>query len=284
MSAPEALLQHLITSLGVPVEQHTARAGAVHTSYLVAGSGPPVLLLHGGGGSAIGWYPAFAPLAVRYRVIAPDMVGHGLSDKPSARYDRPYLRAWLEAFLDGLGIERASIVAHSTGGAVALQLALDSPERLDKLVLVNSVGLGPGARIPVTLALLMMWQNVFPTRALGQWFLKHYVLSAPEQVNDAMLALEQYERCLIGLPGGRRFFWQGRGRVLRPFPMRDLARVRHPTLLIWGDADRNYPLAQAEAALQVMPNARLEVIHKAGHVCFREQPAQCAKALIHFLQ
>ncbi len=276
-------LRRLLSGIGVPVERRFVSAGGVRTHCLSAGAGRPVLLLHGGGGVAIGWYPVIGPLARRFQVIAPDMVGHGLSEKPSAPYDRPYFSAWLANLLDAWGLEAATIVAHSTGGAVAVQFALDHPTRVDRLVLANAVGLGSGARVPLSLMAFMMWQNFFPTRAGGRRFLERWALYDPHRLDEPMLWVDDQERRAVRSPGGRRFFWLGRGRALVPFRPEELGRLRQPTLIVWGEADRNYPLAQAEAAQRLMPNARLHVIAEAGHLCFREQPEAFNAALLAFL-
>ncbi len=281
-----ALLQELINRIGVPVQQQTVTAGGIRTSYLSAGAGEPVVLLHGGdaGAGAIRWLTVIGPLSAHFCVIAPDLVGFGESEKPPALYDRPYFSSWLEQFLAAISLHQARLVGHSLGGAVALQFTIDNPQRVDRLVLVNAAGLGPASqRVPASLKLRMILQNLVPTRASSKWFLEHHVLADPANITETMLQLEDYSREIVRSPGGRRVFWQGRGRAAGPIPLDDLARVPCPTLLIWGEDDPNFPLASAQTAVRRLPRGRLKIIHGARHACFVDQPELFNDTLLHFL-
>ena len=281
-----ALLESLIKRIGVPAEQHTVGVGKINTWYLAAGAGPPVVLVHGGdaGTGALRWLPVIGPLAAHFRVIAPDMVGYGESDKPSAPYDRRYFSTWLTGFIDAVGLQRASLVGHSLGGAITLQFTLDNPERVDRLVLVNSAGLGRASqRVPLTLKFRMICHNLFPSPLSSRWFLEHQVLFDPKAVNDTLLELEEYGRAVIKMPGGRRVFWQGRGRAVAPMPLQRLGRLSPTTLIVWGEADPNFPLASAEAAARVIRHARLKVIPNSRHLCFFDRPEVFSEVLLGFL-
>ncbi|MFM2485185.1 alpha/beta fold hydrolase [Celerinatantimonas yamalensis] len=132
----------LIESTKVPVTQSNVLVDSINTAYLSAGSGYPVVILHGGGAGAVTWYPSIGPLAKKFHVIAPDIVGYGESDKPDAAYDKNYFVAWLKKFLLKLEISKVHILGLSQGGAIALQFTLDYPKMVDKFVLVDSGGLG----------------------------------------------------------------------------------------------------------------------------------------------
>jgi 4,5:9,10-diseco-3-hydroxy-5,9,17-trioxoandrosta-1(10),2-diene-4-oate hydrolase len=279
-----AALKGLIRRTGVPTEQRNVDAGTIKTSYLTAGTGKPVLFLHGAGKGGIQWYTVIGPLSDHFQVIVPDVVGYGESDKPSASYDRLFFSAWLQSFVDALGLEKVDLVGTSQGGAIALQFVLDNPERVDRLILVNSAGLGEVTQeISLTLKLRMMWQELFPSSASSQWFLEHYALFDARKIDQAMLDLEEYGRGVLQMPGGRRAFWQGRGRGVEAIPAEQLEQILHPTLLIWGEEDRTFSLSSAKAAVGVMPNAQLQVISRAGHICFLEQPAEFNRVLLKFL-
>src|SRR5215210_8096120 len=112
-------------------------------SYITAGSGPVLLLIHGITGSSRHWESVISLLAERFTVIAPDMLGHGLSAKPRGDYSLGAFASGARDMLVALGHERATVVGHSLGGGVAMQFAYQFPERCERLVLVSSGGLGP---------------------------------------------------------------------------------------------------------------------------------------------
>ncbi|HEX9235969.1 MAG TPA: alpha/beta fold hydrolase, partial [Actinomycetota bacterium] len=111
-------------------------AGDLSTSYLEAGTGPPVILLHGLGATNASFLPTLTALAAEYRVIAPDLPGFGDSSKPFARYNARFFGRWLFAFMDALGIGRAHLVGNSMGGRVAIEGGLMAPDRVDRLALL----------------------------------------------------------------------------------------------------------------------------------------------------
>jgi 4,5:9,10-diseco-3-hydroxy-5,9,17-trioxoandrosta-1(10),2-diene-4-oate hydrolase len=251
-------------------------AGTINTVYLAAGSGQPVVLLHGALAAGITWYPVIGPLAAHFGVIAPDIVGYGQSDKPPGRYDRAYYCAWLADFLDALGVEKAHLVGHSQGGAIGLQFALDHPARVDRLVLVDSAGLGNG--VPLGVILAMLCYNLFPSPATGLW-LSRYAVRSPRSIDPA---LGEYMIQVTRASGGRRSLL--RSRTHTRFGARKLGQITQQTLIIWGRDDRFVPVAQAGAAAEAMPHAELHVIPEAGHVPFFDQPQAFNDALIRFLK
>ncbi|MGE5527602.1 MAG: alpha/beta fold hydrolase [Patescibacteria group bacterium] len=282
----ETILSALIGRIGVPVERRVAILGGERTSYLEAGSGDPVVLLHGGdaGAGGIRWLPVIGPLSRHFRVLAPDMPGYGESAKPRAAYDRPYFAQWLKLFMAEMGITPARLVAHSLGGAVALQYALEAPGAVRRLVLVNAAGLGQSsAKVSLPLMLRMMWNNLLPTPAASEWFLSHEVLFDPCRVGEELLEIEAYGRAVITGSGGRRVFWRGRGRAIKPFTMEQLGKITPRTLIIWGAKDRNFPLSAAQAAARVMPDAGLHVIEKAKHLCYYDEPEEFQRVLMGYL-
>jgi 4,5:9,10-diseco-3-hydroxy-5,9,17-trioxoandrosta-1(10),2-diene-4-oate hydrolase len=260
-------LQHLVDRTGVPIEQGTVSVGAVRTSYLSAGMGQPVLLIHGLGASGAFWYPVIGPLAAHFRVIAPDVVGFGESDKPPAPYDVPYFSAWLTGLLDALGIQETHLVGHSMGGAIALHFTLAEPERVTRLVLVDSLGLGMG---PPWIGLLMLLMILLPLRHISLWIAQRLVMYYPSKFD-----WEEF-RELGGQTGfdKRIFLRMFRQPKQWTFSAKQLSRICPPTLLLWGEGDRNFPLARAQAAQRLIPNARLHVITEARHIPFLDQPKE----------
>ncbi len=119
------------------------QVGQINTRYWTEGDkGTTVILLHGIGSSVETWTYNISVLAQHHRVYAVDLVGAGRSDKPPATYSLTYLAQFVLGFMDAMSIECASLVGNSLGGGVALQFALNFPQKVEKLVLVNSLGLG----------------------------------------------------------------------------------------------------------------------------------------------
>ncbi len=126
----------------VLIEDRVVGSAGSRVHYLTAGSGPPLVLLHGGGECALAWRWVLPELARRFRVIAPDFPGSGASDRPPAGYSAAMLGEFVGGFLDALKIPRAAVAGHSLGGLAAMQFALRDPARVSALALVASAGLG----------------------------------------------------------------------------------------------------------------------------------------------
>jgi 2-hydroxymuconate-semialdehyde hydrolase len=269
-------LQRLANRTGVPIEQRTVSVGAVKTSYLVTGAGQPVFLIHGLGASGSFWYPVFGPLAARFRVIAPDVVGFGDSDKPPAPYDGPYFSTWLAGLMNALGVHRAHLIGHSMGGAIALHFTLDEPERVARLVLVDSLGLGMGSP---WIGILMVLMMLLPSHPISLWIAQHLVMYDPSKLD-----WEEFRELGGSAEFDKRIFWQMfRQPKQWTISAGQLRRIRPPTMLLWGEGDRNFPLARARAAQRLIPNAQVHVISRARHIPFLDKPKAFNDALIQFL-
>ena len=271
-------LQEIINRIEVPVEQREATAGSVKTAYLSAGSGPPVVCLHGGGAGAITWYPSISALAEHFHVIAPDIVGYGESDKPDAAYDRPYFAAWLRDFFLALGIPKAHVVGLSLGGAISLQLSLENSEMVEKLVLVDSCALGAKASFGFIFGLF--WTYSFPSLAAGR-YASRYLAAKPGNIDPDY---GPYSLQVVKKPGGKKVFWQGMGAAISAMPEEELRQIQHQTLIIWGEDDKVFSIASGEAAAQIMSNAKLHRIQDAGHIPFMDQPEVFNDILLQFLR
>ena len=270
--------QALINKIGLPIEQSEVAVGSVKTAYLSAGGGHPVVCLHGAGAGAVTWYPSLGAIAENFHVIAPDIVGYGESDKPSAAYDRPYFSAWLRDFLSALGITKAHIVGLSQGGAIGLQFALDSPEMVEKLVLVDSGALG--AQPSFWPFVGMLWMNSIPSSGANR-FISRYLLFKPENrdPNHGHYSIEVLKR-----PGGKNAITQGRGAAVSAISQEALSQIQSQTLIIWGEDDRFFPIEHGEAAARIIPNAKLHRVKNAGHLPLMDQPDAFNEALIEFLR
>jgi len=270
--------QALVAKIKGPVEQGEVAAGSVKTAYLSAGDGQPVICLHGAGAGGVTWYPSIDAIAKDFHVLAPDIVGYGESDKPNAAYDRPYFAAWLRDFLSALGVSKAHIVGLSQGGAIALQFALESPEMVDKLVLVDSGALG--AQPSFWPFVGMVWMNIIPS-AMANRFLSRYLLFKPENrdPNHGHYSVEVLKRL-----GGKNAFTQGKGAAVSAIPKESLRQIKNQTLIIWGQDDNFFSIEHGEVAAQIIPNAKFQRIQDAGHLPLMDQPEVFNKVLNDFLR
>jgi pimeloyl-ACP methyl ester carboxylesterase len=268
-------------------ESHVAVDGD-EIRYLHAGeSGTPVVLLHGGGVDAahLSWEPTLEILADGHRVFAPDLPGYGGSDAPDADYSMNYFLGFLDGFLDRLDLDAPNLVGLSMGGGIALGYALRAPERVGRLVLVDSYGLGSDPpRGTASLASPLAWSALRHNRALVRWGLGTIVADRAT-ITDGMVATAH--RLLDRPHAGRAFrrFYHdetGPGGVESDFSDR-LPELAVPTLLIHGEDDDLIPLAWARRARDRIPNARLSVFENCGHWPPREKPDEFVRVVGEFL-
>lgn len=261
-------------------------------AYREAGQGPAVLLIHGMGGSSLTWKALLPHLATRYRVIAPDLLGHGQSDKPRGDYSLGAFAVWLRDLLDLLGVARVTLVGHSLGGGVAMQFVHQHPDYCERLVLISSGGLGPelgrSLRLLSTpgIELLLPVAAAPSVVALGErvrsW-LGARGLASPE-VGETWNAYAS-----LSDPQTRTAFLRTLRSVVdaQGQAVSALNRLHFtlglPTLLIWGDQDRLIPPAHGEAAHAALPGSRLVILPAVGHFPQVEAPLAVADTLDDFI-
>lgn len=269
--------------------------GDLRISCLVAGaSGSPVLLLHGGGidSARFSYKHAIEPLSRSHRVFAPDWPGYGESDKPNLEHTIDFYVGFLARLLDTLGLERASLVGISMGGGVALGFALSASQRVEKLVLVDSYGLGdeiPSGRLGYLLAKApflsdLTWTLLRRSRRMARWSL-YYVVHDRQVVTEEMV---EEARELFAQPGAGRAFqsfqrsevgWNG----LRTNFAGRLGEIAVPTLIVHGEHDRVVPVAWARKAHEHIPGSELRVFTDCGHMPPRERPERFNRSVGQFL-
>ena len=271
-------LQRLIELVGVPIHHDSVYAGTIKTSYLSTDQGDPVILIHGNISCGINWYPVIGPLSSRFRVIAPDIVGYGESDKPPAPYDNHYYCSWLSDLMDALGLQKASLVGHSQGGAIALHYALDYPERVEKLAIVDSAGLVRLESIGGLFALI--WYILCPSRKAILRIGKYMLYKSEKPIG--LGALREYCIEVSRIPGARRApLLSNKLGIL--IPQEQLGNISQETLLIWGEQDNFYSVSQAEDAHKSIPGSRIRIISNSGHIPFYDQPKEFNNVLMRFL-
>ncbi len=253
-----------------------AGIGEVH--YLATGHGPPVVLLHGLGASAVAWRYNIHALSQRYAVFAPDMPGHGDSAKPEVRYDTEFGLRFLQQFLDVLHLERPILMGNSTGGFLALAWAMRHPGWAQALVLLDIPGMGKEVAWPLRLAALPGIGRLLAVAdvATGGRFAPR-LFHHPERV-DPRVRLELLN--LLKQPGAIRAVLSALRSGIGPMGLRSsLLLVQHgdsslpaPTLVVWGEEDRILPVEQARRFARRFPGAQLHILPDCGHWPQMEQP------------
>jgi pimeloyl-ACP methyl ester carboxylesterase len=262
-------------------------------AFRMSGAGPPLLLIHGIGDSSKTWLDVMPALARRHLVIAPDLLGHGASDKPRADYSVAAYANGMRDLLGVLGIDKATLVGHSLGGGVAMQFAYQFPERTARLALVATGGLGREVSPALVLASLPGADVLLSLLRLPGMRLQARLVASVLQRLDTDLGIDvpDFMRLFESLAGlsARQAFLRTlravvdrRGQVVTMLDRCYLARGM-PTLLIWGSRDAVLPLHHAWTAQQAMPGSHLEVFEGAGHFPFHTDPARFVTLLETFM-
>lgn len=261
--------------------------------YHMAGSGPPVVLIHGMVNSSRHWREVALRLAGTHTVIAPDLIGHGDSATPRGDYSLGAHAASIRDLLAVIGIERASIVGHSLGGGVAMQFFYQFPQRTERLVLVSSGGLGREvspllrtAALPGISGLLRLAANPRVLDGLdGAGGRLHDSGSRyGVQLRAIARALRPLERS-----GARDAFLHTLRSVIDIQGQRVSANDRlylldgFPTLIVWGARDRTIPVKHGQEAQRSAPGSRFELLSRAAHFPHLEDPEGLADVLLDFL-
>ncbi|WP_134727517.1 alpha/beta fold hydrolase [Amycolatopsis nivea] len=265
--------------IGLRVDVH-----GVATNYHDQGSGDPVLLIHGSGPGVSAWANwrlVLPELAKRHRVVAPDILGFGYTERPEdAVYDA---ESWLEhlvGFLDALGLDRVSVVGNSFGGSLALRLATRHPDRVDRLVLMGSVGV----HFPITPGLEAVWG--FEPSVENMRRLLDVFAHDPRFATDELAEL-RYRAATR--PGVHEAY-----AAMFPAPRQDkvaamavpedaIAVLPHETLLVHGRDDQVIPPSTSYRLLDLIPNSQLHVFARCGHWVQIEHAAAFAALADAFL-
>jgi pimeloyl-ACP methyl ester carboxylesterase len=263
-------------------------------SYRTGGSGPVLLLIHGMAGSSATWLPVMPALAERFTLVAPDLLGHGESDKPQGDYSLGAFACTLRDLLVALGHEHATVVGQSLGGGVAMQFSYQYPERTERLALVGSGGLGrevnpllrlltlPGSETVLRLACAAPVRGTIETLAGA---VARAGLEAAPVVQELWRSYAS-----LGDDAARAAFLRTlravvefRGQAVSASNRLHLA-AEVPTLIVWGDADPIIPVEHAFAAHDSIPGSQLEIFEGVGHYPHCEEPKRFADVLGEFVE
>lgn len=280
----------LLERAGLEYQGHFLDIGDRRIHYLDYGEGSPVLLLHGGGAGSAIWFRQIEVLSKTHRVIAPDHPVFGLSSQVA--FEKPLVRsmlAYLTDFIDALGLDEFDVVGISMGAQGALALAINSPERVKKLVVIDSAGLGKSfplifklTNVPVLGRLIMR-----PNR----WGQDHY-FKTMEVVDSSFEDAAVYKKYAFDVTTS-----EGHGSAMQRslqtitsligqreiFSDSDLESIKAPLLAIWGEHDRLFPVEQGVRLARLVPDARLYVVENAAHVPLLDHPDLVNGLLAGFL-
>jgi pimeloyl-ACP methyl ester carboxylesterase len=264
-------------------------------AFRVAGSGPAILLIHGIGDNSTTWSTVQSKLAQRFTVIAPDLLGHGRSDKPRADYSVAAYANGMRDLLSVLDVERVTVVGHSLGGGVAMQFAYQFPQLVDRLILVGAGGVTKDVNIALRIASLPMGTEAL---ALLRLPLVLPTLQVFGRVGGAVFGstglgrdLPDVLRILADLPEPTassafartlRAVVDWRGQVVT---MLDRCYLTEsvPVQLIWGSQDSVIPVSHARMAHSAMPGSVLEVFDGSGHFPFHDDPDRFVECVEKFI-
>ena len=264
-------------------------------AFRIAGSGPALLLIHGIGDNSTTWNTVQAKLAQRFTVIAPDLLGHGQSDKPRADYSVAAYANGMRDLLSVLDIEHVTVVGHSLGGGVAMQFAYQFPQLVDRLILVGAGGVTKDVNIALRIASLPMGSEAL---ALLRLPLVLPAMQVAGKVAGTVLGstrigrdLPDVLRILRDLPEPTassaftrtlRAVVDWRGQVVT---MLDRCYLTEsvPVQLIWGEQDAVIPVSHAQMAHAAMPGSQLEIFKRSGHFPFHDDPDRFVEVVEQFI-
>ncbi|MCU1592090.1 MAG: alpha/beta hydrolase fold protein, partial [Frankiales bacterium] len=278
-----------VTAQSLPVHGHL-----VHYDEAGADSGGPVVvLIHGIASRAAQWTGVMADLGETCHVIAPDLLGHGESAKPRGDYSLGAHACGVRDLLAALGHDRVTLVGHSLGGGVAMQFAYQFPERVERLALIDSGGLGPevsawlrAASLPGSELVLPVMTSSYVRKAGGAIakVLARSRVSVPPGLAEVMVSFAS-----LADPSTRSAFIHTARSVLDVAGQRVDARDRLylaadlPLLVVWGGKDAIIPLSHGVSLAERVPSARLEVFARSGHFPHLSEPQRLAAVLADFV-
>jgi pimeloyl-ACP methyl ester carboxylesterase len=284
-------------------DSRTLTVDGLNLHYFCGGNGSPLVLVHGLGSSAgVEFYFNLEPLAAHHHVLAIDLPGFGRSDKPAVDYTIAVFVKAVRDLMRSESLERAALMGVSMGGRVALGLALESPEMVERLILVDALGVGAPKRVLAYRLLL--------TRGLGELTLSStaralrrmrpqtirrlwsWYMQRPGRLDDILtdqriadhgelLSKREYRAAYLSSLRSIASMHTLRGGVLVKDRLKELPM---PTLLIWGRHDHIFPAAHAEAAVRDLRDGRVEVFESSGHTPQMEEPERFNRLVLDFLK
>jgi pimeloyl-ACP methyl ester carboxylesterase len=261
----------------IGVKSEFVQVGAHRIHYWTAGDdeGPPLVLVHGVAMRAEDWAPLFRALAKRHRIYAPDLLGYGESDQPrDSDYSVATQAGVVRGFMDAMHLQKADVAGVSMGGWLALKLAAEHPERVQRLVLLSSAGLGFESQLT---------ENTFSATTIDEQR-RSFALQSDLAPKLPDFILRDFLRHT------KKRAWIVRASMRSMLTRRDqlmdrkLQRVRMPVLIVAGTSDRIVPFAVAVRLKNEMPHAQLVPLHGCGHLAVVECRQATLRAVLAFLR
>ncbi len=270
---------------------HTIQVNEQRVAYLDVGQGTPIILIHGFGGSMWHWEYQYLSLGQSHRVIIPDLVGSGLSDKPKITYSPEHIIQFFKDFMRSLNIEKAILIGNSLGAGMAMAMALEHPEAVERLVLIS----GFPAEVEGNIA--SEQYRKFLQHRPPIWLASLANQVAGRSATERLLKEIVYKPELISASIVERSFQNRQQKGLLPplYSMLDhihgwetrfgqqLVQIDHPTLLLWGEHDRIFPVEVGKQVKTLLPHAEWHVIPESGHLPQWEQPQIVNSLILSFL-
>ena len=263
-------------------------------AFVKEGHGPALLLLHGLGCDHTTWLPVIQALSRRYTVIAPDLLGHGLSDKPRADYSVGGYANGMRDLLTVLGIDKVTVVGHSLGGGVAMQFAYQFPERTERMILVAPGGMGPEVTRAIRAITLPGFNSVMGVvtlpglRHLTTAYLRALCatgLAATRDLDEVADIIDSFRdvkaRTAIRHVVSAVVDWRGQIVTMAD---RAYLTAAMPMCVIWGTEDHVIPVRHAGHAAEMAPGCTVEVIANAGHFPHKDHPQRFVKIVNDFIR
>jgi pimeloyl-ACP methyl ester carboxylesterase len=268
-------------------EEHFTEVAGHRMRYLVGGSGPALLFVHGLMGYSFSWSEILPDLVQDFRVYAPDMLNLGFSDRADVAGDLCGIAERMIAFMDAVELQNPIVIGSSQGGTVALQMALLAPERIERLVLVSPAHpWSEGARWQIRLfgtpfgAVIARMMPIAPSLWMALGVRRLYGPSShilPGTVSGYSAPMRDPRTLAFLLRVARS--WKRDFEDLE----RSIANIQVPVHLIWGDCDRVVPLSTAKALGQHLQNKTIDVMSDCGHLPYEERPEEFVQVLRQLL-
>jgi 4,5:9,10-diseco-3-hydroxy-5,9,17-trioxoandrosta-1(10),2-diene-4-oate hydrolase len=271
-------------------EDQYVNVGGINTRFWTAGDqGDIIILVHGITNSIDLWAGNMPALAENHRVYAMDLPGFGLTDKIPMKTPSQGAR-FIDDFMKTQNIDKATLIGHSLGGGFVLQYAILYPDKVSRLVLISSLGFGQKTHLFFKLLSLPVIGDFLsrPSRSGTKKSLSTAVYNQ-SVVTDELVetlyrfsALPGYQKCLLSVVRSGGNLRGLHPDLIRPI-MENLSAIKAPTLIIWGKEDSVFPVDNADVALKNIPNARLKVFERCGHVAHLEYPDEFNSLVTEFL-
>jgi pimeloyl-ACP methyl ester carboxylesterase len=272
-------------------EDRFIKIDGIKTRYWVAGKGgSAVVLVHGLGGFMENWVNNINALAEHHRVYAMDLLGFGRTDKIPLIRNINTLVKFINDFMETLHIQKASLVGNSLGGGLVIQLALNYPEKVAKLVLVDNAGMGREVLLDFRLCSLTILGDLLMRPGIesaGKLWKK--IVYDPKLITEELLLLSFG---MIYQPGAKKAMLAalrtginllGQRAKLTTLLLSRLAKISVPALVVWGKEDKIIPVAHAQIAVNKIPGAKLKIFENCGHMPQFERPEEFNKLVLDFL-